>query len=163
MPGKSTVENTGTLRDCHTAFRRGKTTIISVVRSQTGWPAVEISSLGSTPFTHTLPRGVHSVPRLPPATSSRNPISPMEEVVRWKDLTKEQRVWLAAWYALADAAKPTRDETLPLEFSRAISELTAAAGKYQKHHFARKHLQTGVTHGRQRKPRARRGRGQLAT
>lgn len=78
MPGKSTVENTGTLRDCHTAFRRGKTTIITVVRSQTGWPAVEISSLGSTPFTHTLPRGVESVPRLPPATSSRNPISPME-------------------------------------------------------------------------------------
>jgi hypothetical protein len=81
--------------------------------------------------------------------------------VRWPNLNDEQKALLAAWFILADAEKPLTED-LPLEFSTAIAELAAAAGKYHPRRFIRQHMEVGVPVNRRRRVRARKRRGQLA-
>lgn len=67
---------------------------------------------------------------------------------RLADLNQNQQLFLAAWWALADAVPPRHGEPLPLDLSLALSELSKSSGKYRK---SRKGARRAVG-GRVRRP-----------
>lgn len=75
--------------------------------------------------------------------------------VRVSDLNDEQKALLAAWFILADAEIP-KGEDLPLEFSTALAELSAATGTYHKRRFIRHRMGTGVPANQKRRVKGRR-------
>lgn len=74
--------------------------------------------------------------------------------MRLSDLNDEQRLYLAAWFILADASPPSPTEELPLEAQEALAELSASTGKYPRARFRHHRATTGLVHGRRRKARA---------
>lgn len=93
--------------------------------------------------------------------------------MQWSDLNSEQQLLLAAWFILADAFPPERDENgfmeeLPLEAEQALHYLAIATGKYQRTSFE-KIPRTGAVPGyhsmpnRRRIVRRRKATGQLAS
>lgn len=94
--------------------------------------------------------------------------------MRLSDLTADQQVLLAAWFALADAYPPGRHEELPIECQEALSELSQSTGKYPRSKLVRgsvtrggKRLgapaETGLIHGKRRQVRGARSKYALAT
>ncbi|MBB3752401.1 hypothetical protein FHT44_004913 [Mycolicibacterium sp. BK634] len=85
--------------------------------------------------------------------------------MQWSELNHEQQVALAGWYlitlAVPEHVRPTDD--MPLDYSRAIAELSATAGHYAPRRFIRQRLGPGIPLNRQRKVRVRKQRHQLAT
>jgi hypothetical protein len=78
-------------------------------------------------------------------------------------LSNDVNVLLAAWFALADASPPSKGERLPVTYAGALAALSKCTGKYPRSPFFRYHTRTGLTSGRQRKPRVRRRLYELAT
>jgi hypothetical protein len=90
------------------------------------------------------------------------------------DLTDEQKVLLAAWFILADASPPSKDEPLPVECVAALAELSESTGKYGRSRLVRgsttrgnKRISTpahtGLLHGKRRRVRCRKALVGLAT